>query len=361
MILSVASFQWRNLEDAHLELDQGVNLVVGRNAQGKTNLLEAVHLLSTGKPLRGVRDSETIRRGCDRTKVLGVLALAETEIAVEIGLGTRKKVTCNGLALPRASDLMGRAPTVTFCSADLGLIREDPAFRRNFLDTTLAQLRPGYLQAFSHYRRALEQRNSLLKVAQEQPVEAAHFEVWEADLAHYGSQVRRYRVDFVEKLAELSAEFHRDLAGPESLSISYPVTDEDLDEKALVGSYGGGRVQEIRRGSTLFGPHRDDLKIDINGSEAKLFGSQGQQRSATLAVKMAVLRWAHEHQGIAPILLLDDVFAELDRYRQSHLVDLAFRTQGQVLLTCTEIEQVSDDLVSKSSVWMVEAGQVRRV
>lgn len=345
---------YRNIEFLDIELDQRFNVFAGLNAQGKTSLLESIYLISTSRVLRGSRDTEAIRDDAEESAVKGVLGDSHTEIGVNLGRGKRKKALINGLGLPRASDLIGRLPSVCFWSGDLTLATGDPSGRRMMLDTELSQVFPAYLKAFAIYKRALEQRNALLKQAQERHVPNEVFEGWEASMASQGAILRQYRKDWVEALRPHAQSTHAHMGDGEDFDLQYALKDEgDLAE-----SYSTLRNQEIARGSTLFGPHRDDLELFIAGRPAKQYGSQGQQRTAVISLKLAVLQTAQETLGFPPVLLLDDIFSDLDLGRRVRLVEAAMQAGGQVFITCTEAEQAGEILQSAAKVFRVHSGQV---
>ena len=260
----------------------------------------------------------------------------------------------NGASLPRPSDLLGRVPSVSFSSLDLLIVRGEPSDRRYFLDSELAQIYPAYLRHLSIYKRAKEQRNALLKAAQDtfQPDEL--FEVWERQLAEHGTEIRKIRRRWIEGLSPLAEEAHAALGGGELLALSYVCKDTDDLGAALSES----RSSDVQRGFTTVGPHRDDLQIDVAGLDARHYGSQGQQRTAVIALKLAVMRSATEVLGFPPVLLLDDVFSDLDQARRASLVGRAIDQGGQVFLTCTEPEQAGVELFGRSKVFRVVSGSV---
>ncbi len=343
---------FRNLAVVELTAAQGVNLIVGPNAQGKTNLLEGMHLLSTGRLMRGSKEAQAVRHGEPRAAVEATLQPHGTTIRVNIEPGTRKRALVNGLGLPRAADLIGRLPSVSFSSQDLAVVAGDPADRRHLLDAELSQVYPAYLKHLSIYKRALEQRNALLRRAQETHVDDAAFEVWEHQLALHGAAMRTTRTEWVEALAPMARERHSALGDGESLEVGYRAND-DAD---LAGSLAARRGQDIHRGSTTVGPHRDELEITVAGADARYFGSQGQQRTAVVAIKLGVLALAQDAFGFPPMLLLDDIFSDLDDRRRAHLMDIAYGSGGQVFVTCTEAEQAGEKLLGAAKIFRVRSG-----
>lgn len=346
--------RFRCLVDQRLELSPGLNIIAGQNAQGKTSILEALYLCATGQLLRGRRDSEAICLGQHDAFVEVRLEPSGSKIQVELRAGVRKRVLLNEKVLPRPSDVMGRLPIVTFSMEDLAIVRGEPSDRRRFLDLELSQNYPGYLKALTAYRRSLEQRNALLKASQERHVSEDEFQPWELSLAANGESIRVRRSDFIDKLSPKVAQFMHELGG-ESIRLELQVSDNEPLELQLRER----RRADVSRGSTSVGPHRDDLGIFIEEADARAFASQGQQRSAVMAIKAGVFGVITELHGRPPTLLLDDVFSDLDAHRRSRLVGLVRDTAGQVLITCTEPGQAGEALISVAKVFHVEKGLAR--
>lgn len=358
-ISSLRAEDFRNYSHLAFEPDPRVNLIVGQNAQGKTNLLEAVHLVSTGRLLRPGRDAGAIREGCDSAMVEATISDTGTKIGVELRAGQRKRATLNGASLPRASDLIGRLPSVSFSTTDLGIVTGDPAERRLFMDFELCQLYPSYLRDLTVYKRALEHRNALLRAQSEGTwVDSAQYEPWEQQLAIHGAAIRHARVEWCASLATVAAQAHGGLTVGEALDVAYLSKDEAESESDLAGLLASRRATEAQRGTSSVGPHRDDLTIRVAGRDARAFGSQGQQRSAVISLKLATFRLAEERFTHPPLLLLDDIFSDLDRSRRESLVGAALRAGGQVFLTCTEAEQAGSDLSGVGRLIKVRSGEV---
>lgn len=346
---------FRNLDEVWLEPSQTFNILAGANAQGKTSILEAIHLVSTGRVLRGSKDSNAIQHEKDASIVKAVLTSSKTELLVELAHGKRKRTSINGLGLRRASDLMGRLPSVCFWAGDLAISQGEPAARRLFLDAELSQVYPGYLQSFALYKRALEQRNSLLKKSREgDRVDPDEFDAWEVHLATAGTDIRQYRQEYVAELSVISRQQHQAIAPAENFELSIDLADET----DLATSLREFRVSDIRRGSTSVGPHRDDLVLCVNGMNVRQFGSQGQQRSVVISLKLGVLELARQKFGFPPLLLLDDIFSDLDASRRVQLVETASHLGGQVFLTCTEAEQAGEKLRAESRIYSVASGRI---
>jgi DNA replication and repair protein RecF len=347
---------FRNYLEVEVSLDERLNLIVGRNGQGKTNLLEAIYLLSTTQLLRGQRDHEAILDTANAFHVEGDLLGGSTSVAMSLERGARRRAFLNGLKLPRAADLLGRLPSGCISALDLEIVRGEPSERRHFLDIELSSLSPRYLGHLAKFKRALEQRNSLLRQAREMTVSDAMFEPWEEQLSEHGEEIRERRRAYVDELGPLTANFQNRLGEGEALSLEYDLHDDD----PLVMAYPATRGQDIGRGSTTRGPHRDDLIVLVDGRAARLFGSQGQQRSAVISLKLAALHVAKRQMGATPMLLLDDILSDLDERRRAVLIEIVLEHQGQAILTCTEAESAGADILSKAVIFQVNGGTVMK-
>lgn len=345
---------FRNFSSCEFVPTPGFNIICGQNAQGKTNLLESLMLVATGRMLRPGRDVQAIQHGREVARLKATMSGSGTTIGVELRRGIRKKAFLNEASLPRPSDLLGRLPVVSFTANDLDIVRGDPSHRRHFLDSELAQMYPAYLRALTVYKRSLEQRNALLKASQTTHVPDEVFDPWEEKLAIHGNEIRSYRRQWVEELAPKVAEAHRDLGSGEVLNLAY----EQKETSDLLDGLASSRAIDSRRGTTSCGPHRDDLAILVASTDARHFGSQGQQRTAVIALKLAVFESVSQVLGVPPVLLLDDVFSDLDQSRRERLVHRAIELGGQVFLTCTEPEQAGVELVGRSKVVRVVSGEV---
>ena len=356
---------FRNIASASLEFSPHVNILLGDNAQGKTNLLEAISLMSLGKSFRGARDADMIRFGSQSAKVTLDYAddVRDMRISTQLFEGRRRKTEQNGLPVSKMSELVGGLRVVLFCPEHLSLIKSGPELRRSFLDVAISQLKPVYLSALSRYNKILKERNRLLKNAAEDPSARRTLEdtidIWSAQLAHEGATVARYRVSYIEKINQAAARVFKDMTGgsevPQftydgSCHLDCPEAYHDaaLTEKSLYCLLSTAHEREIGATYTLWGPHKDDITITLNGVLARSFASQGQQRSLALAMKLAEGEISREVCGDYPVFLFDDVQSELDSHRRDYLVN---RIQGKqvIMTTCEpgEIERVSDAKVIK--------------
>jgi DNA replication and repair protein RecF len=357
-VASVELQSFRNYDALSVDLDSGFNVVAGPNAQGKTNFLEALYLLSTTTLLRGQRDSEAILEGRSQATVTAELIGGRTQLGIVLEAGIRKRATLNGLKLPRASDLIGRLPCVCVSSLDLAIVRDEPSDRRHFLDLELSALFPAYLRHLAVYKRALEQRNALLRDSRECPQPPEVFETWEEQIATGGAAIRQARTGYVRDLSPIAAERHALMGEGELLDLVYVPKDQAWSADDLRLALDRCRSQDIGRGGTSVGPHRDDLLIQVAGREARLFGSQGQQRTSVIALKLATLELLREKLGSPPMLLLDDILSDLDERRRALLVEIVLTQAGQTVLTCTEAASAGPDILGRAKVFEVRAGKI---
>lgn len=360
---------FRNLRDGELFPCPGVNVIYGGNAQGKTNLLEGLWLFTGGHSFRGAKDVELPRLDTATGENAPTAALAldffsegrEQKALLQFENGRRSSVI-NGVKKKTGSALVGKVCAVIFSPEHLLLVKEGPARRRGFLDGALCQIRPSYAGMLHVYQRALSQRNALLKDIGRFPELRDTLEVWDARLIQLGAAVMEERRRYVEKIVPQAQEIYRGISrGKEELSLSYapsPRLSEGSSQQDWIELFKTElrrtEASDVRSGFTSVGPHRDDLEITLGGLSARMYGSQGQQRSAVLALKLAEAQALSQLTGETPIVLLDDVMSELDQSRQDYLLN---HLHGrQVFITCCSPETVS--LQETGMRFRVEAGEV---
>ncbi len=335
--------RFRNWETAKMSFSEGLNVLVGKNAQGKTNLVEGVFFLCTGFSPLANREKQVICFG-EREASLSGSALSlygAVNLSVTLAEGKRKKVTVNGVPVKKAGDFLGTVNAVFFNPDELKLVKDAPSDRRRFVDIAISQLKRPYFYALATYNKILEQRNRLLKEEDEGLVRET-LPVWDAQLAKEGAHVIFERNTFLSALAPYAAKAHAMLTdGEEVLTVAsetpFPVGSEQEIEQAFFAELTCRYEKDRHAGFTTVGPHRDDLMILINGQDAKTFSSQGQKRTAALSLKLAELWIMRDRLGEPPIFILDDVLSELDRTRQARLLAA---TQGvQTFLTATEEDE----------------------
>ncbi len=347
---------FRNYPSLSLRPDAGLCVLTGENAAGKTNVLESLFLCSLGRSHRTLRDGEMVRSGEAFASVAVDVDTRGGPRRIETKLfpGDRKKTLIDGAPISRSGELLGCLNVVMFAPEDLSLVKDGPGERRRFLDMAISQLRPSYYYTLQQYNNALKQRNALLKDGE--GLDYDSLACWDEQLSVLGAAIILARAELVERLGMIASEQHETLSdGAETLVAQYepnvePETANELT-KTLRLALADSAERDIYRGSTSVGPHRDDLKLLINRTDVRVYGSQGQQRTTVLSLKLAQLEILRAEKDDSPVLLLDDVFSELDRNRQKMLLIAA--QDCQTFLTCTHLEEVAAAGVEQMQVYQV--------
>jgi DNA replication and repair protein RecF len=362
---------FRNYVDDALEPGESMNIFIGPNGQGKSAILEAAYVLATSKSHRTTRDSDMIRVGVDWARISAEVDREQREeVILEITLSRneKKNVRINKVKHEKVGDIVGQLNAVIFSSADIDMVKSDPSHRRRFLNLEISQVSPQYVYAFGRYKRVLEQRNIVLKDAKYGRGNGKALDVWDEQLVAYGSSMIEKRLVFVNRLSEMAEPIYNQLSGgTENLELAYesnvsinePKSLDDIRE-SFKNQLLSARDHDLARGSTTKGPHRDEISFKVNGMDVRYYGSQGQQRSVALAVKLAEIGLIEEMVGEPPVALLDDVTAELDEQRRIQVFDL---TMGrcQTFVTTTSLRELPQEVVEKSNIFTVASGTVQRV
>lgn len=343
MVIKKLTLQnFRNYERETFFFSEGLNVLSGRNAQGKTNCAEAVFYLCTGSPLRIRHEKQLIRFGEEKAYLAAETETRSGTVGLEAEIFENgRSLFVNGNKIRKFVDFLGHMTSVFFSPGELRLVQDGPDERRRFLNLSISQTSPSYGSALLRYSKILDQRNNLLK---SKDIDTVLFTlpVWDEQLSTYAARIVRARREFIKELSPLAAEAHAYLTdNSETLSVgadgNYPETEEEIQKK-LVREMANSYERDIRLGYTTVGPHRDDLKILIDGADARGYASQGQTRTAALSLKLAEAKIFEKLTGESPVLILDDVMSELDLPRRKKLVE---RTRGlQCILTCTHAERV---------------------
>lgn len=343
LIKSIKLENYRNLENTDFFPAEGINIIYGDNAQGKTNLLECIWLFTGGRSFRGSKDNELISFGEKYSRVSLCFNSASREQTIVITVsGGKREAILNDVPKKYMSQVIGSFCAVVFSPDHLSLIKSGPEERRNFIDAAICQIKPSYAVLLSRYKRMLNERNALLKDIPRHRELEDMLDIWDERLAHEGSAIAVERMKYAEKLSQLAAGFYDGISGGrESLSISYKTGscreegyDREMIKSEMLSTLSTRRSDDIYCGFTTTGVHRDDLNVRINQKEARSFGSQGQQRSAVLAMKLAEAAVLGNERHEKPVILLDDVLSELDPKRQNYLLN---KLEGmQVFITCCE-------------------------
>ena len=364
-IESLAFSGFRNLKDAKIELAQGVNILYGDNAQGKTNVLEACWLFTGGKSFRGAKDYELVGFNREKAKIAASFYAGERTQTAEFEIVKRRSLTLNGIKQKSPTAMTGRFCAVVFCPAHLNLVSGSPEERRRFVDSAYCQLRPAYITILSEYQKIISQRNALLKMYKSGELQRdavlSQLSVWDEALATAAAKVTLARLKYVKKiLPECAAVYNGLSGGKEQLGVTLQTAvtpSESIVE--LYEQYrlkiAEARPQDIAAGFSTVGAHREDLLITLDGISAKDFGSQGQKRSCVLALKLAEASLLKEVTGEQPIALLDDVMSELDIGRQDYILNHIH--DWQVLITCCD--HVAIERQTGGKVFHIQNGEIK--
>ena len=330
---------FRNYEQLELSLNKDINIIYGNNAQGKTNILEAIFLSSFGKSFRTNKEKEMIRFNEQRCLVEIFYQKKDRDGKVKIEISTKKQISLNGVKLKKLSELLGNINIVIFTPDDINILKDGPASRRRFLDMMIGQLRPNYVYNLNMYLKTIEQRNNYLRQIREENKSEEMLEIWDEKLAEYGEKIYIYRNEFIKKLLNKINNIHKNITdAKEEIRIEY-LSNCDNKENYLK-LLKERRKLDIIKGYTTKGIHRDDFVIYINDKEVSTYGSQGQNRTAVLSLKLSELQVVYDEIGEYPILLLDDFMSELDEVRRKNFLNNIKNTQ--VILTGTDKIELSD-------------------
>jgi DNA replication and repair protein RecF len=373
---------FRNYVRLDLDLAAGITMLVGDNAQGKTNLLEAIYYLATSRSPHAGSDREVVNwlvaedEPLPYTRLVGRVSRGSSQQAIEITLtqlaenGTRyrKQIRINGVS-KRAMDLLGHLNVVLFLPQDIELVSGSPSGRRRYLDVTLCQIDPAYCRHLSHYNQIVTQRNALLRDLRERSGDPGQLAFWDGKMADHGAYLAHRRRGTVEALDRLAHSVHGQLtAGQEQLHLRYEPSLEAGEEaganvlrQVFLTQLADQRQREIAAGMSLSGPHRDEMRFLIDGVDAGVYGSRGQQRTAALALKLAEVDLMRQETGEHPVLLLDDVLSELDGHRRSFLMRALEEGPQQSVITTTELHALPEAFLQRCQLWRVRLGQLERM
>ena len=351
---SVEIKNFRNYTEQKVEFDPKLNLILGDNAQGKTNLLESLFIMGLGKSFKTNNDKEMIRAGCDHSKVTSVVVNKDgDETAIEIIYNENGKIIkVDGVKLVRNADLLENVYVVVFSPEDLRIIKDGPEMRRRFLDRELCQIKPVYYSDLGNYKKILKQRNTLLR---DQVKDKNLIEVFDESLSEYAVRVVDERKKFIERLKTICKDIHSGISnGKEELNIIYQT--ETTSKEYMKEMLARDLEKDYQKGFTNFGPHKDYLSIKVNNKDIRIYGSQGQQRTAALSLKLAEIELIKQETGENAVLLLDDVLSELDKARQRYLIETM--KDVQIFVTATEIEEDLKNMLPKGNIYYVDNGKV---
>ncbi len=324
---------FRNYKEQEIMLEKNINIFYGENAQGKTNIIEAIFLGSMGKSFRAKKDSEMIMLKEDISTIEIEYEKKDRDGKIKIVLGNKKNIFVNGIKLKKLSELLGNINIVIFTPDDINILKGGPQNRRRFLDIMISQLKPNYMHNLNLYSKTLEQRNNYLRQIREQNKDENLLEIWDSKLADYAINIYNYRKEFLDRINEKIKNIHSEITdNKENLRLEY--ISNCINKEEYLRLLKERRKLDIIKGYTTKGIHRDDFILYINDKQLDIYGSQGQHRTSILSLKIAELNIIYDEIGEYPILLLDDFMSELDEKRRTHLLEKI--NNAQVIITCTD-------------------------
>lgn len=361
---------YRNYDELDVSFENKVNVIIGENAQGKTNLIESIYVLALAKSHRTSNDKELIQWEKDYAKIQGEMVSRKGDIPLQLTITKKgKKVKFNHIEQKKLSQYIGNLNVVLFAPEDLLLVKGSPQVRRRFMDMEIGQISPLYIHEMAQFQKVLQQRNHYLRLLQsKQQTDLTMLDILTEQFIHLSVKIVSKRYEFLQMLGKWAANIHKGISrGQETLQIKYkPSLDvsEDMILSKMIEvyeeKYNKAKSKEIERGTTLFGPQRDDCVFFVNEKDVQMFGSQGQQRTTALSIKLAEIDLIHSEIGEYPILLLDDVLSELDHYRQSHLLN-TIQGKVQTFVTTTSIEGIDHDTLREAATFSVQSKKVTRI
>lgn len=356
IIKSIELKNFRNYEDLNIKFDNGTNILYGDNAQGKTNILESAYVSGTTKSHKGSKDKEMIHFGKDESHIRTLVEKKEKQYQIDIHLKKNKAkgIAVNRIPIKKASELFGILNMVFFSPEDLNIIKNGPSERRRFLDSEICQLDKIYLSDLTNYNRILMQRNRLLKDIIFKPDLKETLSIWDIQLVEYGKKIIKRRRQFIEQLNDIVFEIHKNISGhKENLVLKY---EPNIDEVFLEDELNRVKEKDLKYAQTSVGPHRDDISFFIGNIDIRKFGSQGQQRTSALSLKLSEIELVKKTINDTPVLLLDDVLSELDGNRQNFLLNSIHDIQ--TIITCTGLDEFVKNRFQIDKVFHVVDGKV---
>lgn len=361
---------YRNYEKLEANFENKVNVILGENAQGKTNVMESIYVLAMAKSHRTSNDKELIRWDEEYAKIEGRIQKKHGALPLQLVISKKgKKAKCNHIEQQKLSQYVGNMNVVMFAPEDLHLVKGSPQVRRRFIDMEIGQVSPIYLHAVSQYQKILQQRNHYLRLLQtRQQKDITMLDILTEQFIETAAKIVEKRFEFLHLLENWAKPIHQGITrNLETLKIQYRPSVDVSEEQNLSKmlevfqeKFAKIKEKEIERGITLFGPHRDDLLFFVNGRDVQTYGSQGQQRTTALSVKLAEIELIYSEIGEYPILLLDDVLSELDDYRQSHLLN-TIQGKVQTFVTTTNVDGIDHDTLREASTYQVISGIMNRI
>lgn len=358
-IKNLQLINFRNYYELNIELNKNINVFMGDNAQGKTNILESIYYCSIGKSHRTNKDKELINWNKNEAYIKSYISRERVDKKIEIKIFKegKKAININSKKINKISELMGIVNVVIFSPEDLKIVKESPSFRRKFLDIELCKLNAKYYHSLVQYNKVLNERNIALKLWKSEKMDI--IEIYDQQLSNYGAYIIKERMKYIEALNDKGKKIHKDItSGVEIIEFKYLTSVKNLDRayEELLELFLKNRKNDFEKKSTSIGPHRDDFSITLNGIDVRSFGSQGQQRTSVLTMKFSALEIIKDLTGEYPVLLLDDVLSELDSKRQKYI--LSSIKNIQTIITSTGLENIKDYINKDSKIYNVKQGSI---
>ena len=341
-IKNIKISNFRNYSKEEIELEKNINIFYGENAQGKTNIIEAIFLCSIGKSFRAKKDKDMIKLNCENAQIEIEYQKSDRDGKIKIEIGNKKIIYINGIKIKKLSELLGKINVVIFTPDDINILKGGPQNRRRFLDIAISQLKPNYMYNLNLYLNTLEQRNNYLRQIKEKNKDENLLDIWDEKLSEYAINIYKYRKEFIEKIQNKIEKIHNEITdNKEKIKIEY--ITECTNKEEFLNILRQRRKLDIIKGFTTKGIHRDDFMIYINNKQLDVYGSQGQHRTAILSLKLSELNIIYDEVGEYPILLLDDFMSELDEKRRKNFLEKIKNTQ--VIITCTDKVKVENEKI----------------
>ena len=358
-IKSLEISNFRNIEKMNLEFNKRVNIFIGKNAQGKTSILESLYVLAFTKSCKGLNEEELINKKRDFFRVRGLLKQGNNKKKLEVAFRKNEKVIkINDARVLRVSDYISNFNVIMFSPDDLDIVKKSPSIRRNFLNVELCQLYPKYLNSLNEYNKILKMRNDYIRKNYNN-INYKYLDVITDSLIDRAIVIADFRNKFVEDVNKFIEDVFYKITKNKGLKIIYNSSLNSMNKEELISFYQNNYSSDIEKGSTLYGPHRDDIEFFLNQDNLKLYGSQGQQRIAILAFKFAEINIFKDIKGYYPVVLLDDIFSEIDLNKRKNLLKFV-KSNIQFIITTTDINNISEKILNNSTIFEIELGRIKK-
>ncbi len=349
---------FRNINSLNIELDKNINIFIGKNAQGKTSILESIYVLALSKSSRNIEDFDLIKMDNDFARITGTVSSANKKTKLDVILQKNsKELRLNNNIIKRVSEYISNLNVIMFAPDDLDIVKKSPSFRRNLINTSLCQLFSNYLRVLNEYNKILKIRNEYLKNSLEN-IDRVYLDILTDNLIDRALVIMNYRENFINSINGSIGKVYYRIMKDEKLEVRYVKSIEYTQKEEIKKLFKDNFYNEVNRKMTLFGPHRDDFDFYLNDINVKLYGSQGQQRVAILAFKLAEIGIFKEALGYYPVILLDDIFSELDIEKRNNLLKF-IKSNIQFIITTTDVKNISSKILEKAKIFNISNGEAK--